>query len=94
MFAPWGVLWLFLCRKCSYEKPGMKLLTLVVFLSGISILKSIAELVKSNFDIYDFVCYAIYIPIFIWFVITSSKLIEINKKIRDRDECMQNETVN
>lgn len=90
----WAMLWLFLCRKYAYKKPGTKLLTFILVSSVLGVLRSFAELVKTNIDVYDVIDYAIYMPIFIWFVITSLNLRDLNKKVQGRNKGMQSETVN
>jgi len=78
----WAILWLFLCRKCAYEKPGTKLLTFVLVSAGLGILRRLPELMKSGPDLYDLADYGIFIAVFVWFAITSSNLLDFNKKIK------------
>ncbi len=90
----WAIFWLFLCRKCAYEKPGTKLLTFVLVSSALSIFRNFSELMKNNFDIYDIVDIAIYMPFFVWFVIASLDLRGINKKIQGKNKEIRSETDN
>lgn len=93
-FSLWGMFWLFLCRKCAYEKPGTKLLTCILVLSGLGVLKRFFGLAKSDFDLYELIELVIFVFIFIWFVITSLNLRKLNKKIRRENKKIELETVN